>query len=78
MKVGLCLLPFSNSVPLNFPPLWSKEHLHVSVCLICFTEVSVPINGMFWFVPTVIHWLASGCVTLNLTVVFPHVQYFHV
>ena len=75
---GLCLLPFSNSVPLNFPALWSKEHLHLLVCLICFREASVSGNGMLWFLPTIIHWLASGCVTLNLTAVFPQVQCFHV
>ena len=68
------LLPFSNSVPLNFPALWSKEHLHIFVCLICFTEASVPGNEMFWFLPTAIHWLASSCVTLNLTAMFPQVQ----
>ena len=48
IKFGLCLLPFSNSVPLNFPALWSKEHIPLSfVCLICFREASVSGNGMF-------------------------------
>ena len=78
IKVGLCLLPFSKSVPLNLPALWSKEHLHLFVCLICFREASVPDSGMFWFLPTVIHSLASGCVTLNLTAIFSQVQCFHV
>ena len=74
IKFGLCLLPFSNSVPLNFPALWSKEHIPLSfVFLICFRKASVSGNGMFCFLPTVIHWLASGCITLNLTAVFPQV-----
>ena len=52
--------------------------VHLFVCLICFREASVPGNGMFWFLPTVIHWLATGCVTLNLTAVFLQVECFYV
>ena len=70
--------PIFQVSPTELPALWSKEHLHLFVCLICFREASVPGKGMFWFLPTVIHWLATGCVTLNLIVMFLQVQCFYV
>ena len=53
---GLTLPPPILQVsPTELTVLWSKERLHFFVCLICFREASVPGNGMFWFLPTIIH-----------------------
>ena len=54
------------------------QRTSLSFCLFNLLQASVPDSGMFWFLPTVIHWLASGCVTLNLTAIFSQVQCFHV